>query len=164
MMSTSLGVYQPMTAGHALCTILEAGTNFMIKKLSLFLLIVLYVGAGINHFLNPGFYTSIMPPYIPAHRLMVALSGIVEIVLGLALIPKKTRWIAAILISVMLVVFVPVHIFMLEQAYDVKGYRVTVQAAWFRLLLQPLGIIWALWHTRPETSVEGKQIINRRGN
>ena len=68
---------------------------FMIKKLSLIVLILLYVGAGFNHFLNPDFYISIMPPYIPAHGLMVALSGVAEILLGLALIPKRTRRIAA---------------------------------------------------------------------
>ncbi len=82
----------------------------MIKKLSLILIVLLYVGAGINHFLNPGFYVSIMPPYIPAHWLMVTLSGIAEVMLGLALIPKGTRRIAAILIAVMLVLFIPVHL------------------------------------------------------
>ena len=130
----------------------------MIKKISLVLLILLYVGAGINHFVNPDFYMSIMPPYIPAHRLMVGLSGIAEVLLGLALIPSKTRRIAAILICVMLVVFIPVHIFMLEQAYTVEGVRVSVQAAWFRLLLQPLGIIWALWHVRRKWVVTVKEL------
>ncbi|HVG11509.1 MAG TPA: MauE/DoxX family redox-associated membrane protein [Flavisolibacter sp.] len=135
----------------------------MIKKISLVLLILLYIGAGINHFLNPDFYISIMPPYIPAHRFMVALSGIAEILLGLALIRKQTRRPAALLICVMLVAFVPVHIFMLEQAYSLEGYHVTVRAAWFRLFLQPVGIIWALWHARPEKEAERKQYTSMRG-
>ena len=132
----------------------------MIKNISLVLLILLYIGAGINHFLKPEFYASIIPPYIPAHELMVALSGVAEIVLGLALIPKKTRRVAALLICVMLVVFIPVHLFMLEQAYAVEGYRVSVRAAWFRLLLQPLGVVWALWHALPEKTVQRAPLTN----
>ncbi len=49
---------------------------------------------------------------------------------------------------------------MLDQAYAVEGYRVSVGAAWFRLLLQPLGIIWALWHAREGGAAE-KQRLTR---
>jgi len=118
----------------------------MLKKASLGLLVLLYVGAGINHFLNAPFYTSIMPPYIPAHAALVALSGVIEIVLGLLLIPVKSRSVACVLIAAMLVAFIPVHIFMLQQSYGVPNYRTSVTAAWVRLLLQPVLIYWVLWH------------------
>lgn len=120
----------------------------MIKKISLYVLVILYVGAGINHFINRHFYVAIMPPYIPVHAAMVALSGVAEIILGLALIPVKTRKWAAHLIALMLIIFIPVHIFMLQQAYTVENYSTTIVAAWIRLLLQPLLIIWVLWHSK----------------
>jgi uncharacterized membrane protein len=117
-----------------------------IKMISLFLLVVLYVAAGVNHFIHPQFYTDIMPGYLPAHTTLVAASGIAEIILGILLIPKKTRRMAAILIAIMLVVFIPVHIFMLVQAYNIPGYQTSVTRAWIRLLLQPILIMWVLWH------------------
>src|SRR5262245_41293818 len=70
-----------------------------------YLLVLFYVGAGVNHFVNPGFYLNIMPPYLPWHLELVYLSGIIEIGLGiLVLIPKFTSlsgWgIIALLIAV----------------------------------------------------------------
>ena len=85
------------------------------------MLVVLYVGAGINHFINAAFYASIMPPYIPVHPFMVALSGVAEILFGFLLIPVRTRKFAAYAIALMLVVFISVHIFMLQQAYEVDA-------------------------------------------
>lgn len=111
-------------------------------------MVILYVGAGINHFMHPDFYISIMPPYIPMHATMVAVSGVAEVVLGLLLISAQTRKWAAILITLMLIVFTPVHIFMLEQAYKVTNYRVSILNAWIRLLLQPLLILWVWWHRK----------------
>ena len=132
----------------------------MLKKISLAILVLLYVGAGVNHFIHPQFYTSIMPPYIPAPALMVTLSGLAELILGLLLIPLKTRQPAALLIAAMLVVFMTVHIFMLQQAYAVDNYRTSIGAARFRLLLQPVLIVWVLWHAK-EKSVILPLFINK---
>ena len=87
-----------------------------------------------------------MPGYLPAHKVLVAASGIAEIILGLLLLPTKTRRMAAIFIAIMLVVFIPVHIFMLLQAYNIPDYQTSVTRAWIRLLLQPVLIMWVLWH------------------
>jgi len=122
----------------------------MLKKVSLFVLVILYVGAGVNHFIHPQFYASIMPPYIPAPLFMVALSGVAEFALGVLLIPVRTRKWAAWLIAIMLIIFFTVHVFMLQQAYTVENYATSVRAAWIRLLLQPFLIIWVLWHARGE--------------
>jgi len=120
----------------------------MLKKLSLLLLVILYVGAGVNHFIHPEFYASIMPPYIPAPLFMVELSGVAEFALGILLIPVSTRKWAAWLIAIMLIVFISVHVFMLQQAYTVENYNISVRAAWTRLLLQPFLIFWVLWQGR----------------
>jgi uncharacterized membrane protein len=47
--------------------------------------------AGILHFVKPKFFLAIMPPYIPAHQLMVALSGVAEIIFGTGLLFDNTR-------------------------------------------------------------------------
>lgn len=65
----------------------------------------LYVGAGINHFLNPQFYISVMPEWLPDHDFSNWVGGVVEIVLGALLIPVRSRRTAAFLIAGMLIVF-----------------------------------------------------------
>jgi hypothetical protein len=51
-----------------------------------------YVVAGMNHFINPGFYLKIMPSYLPWHEFLVFASGIFEVLLGVLLvIPRSTR-------------------------------------------------------------------------
>lgn len=114
------------------------------------LLGVLFVGAGVNHFLNPGFYLKIMPAYIPMHGLMVSLSGITEIIAGvMLLVPALTRWGAWLIIGHLLIFFT-VHIWMLQRANDL--YKdVPVAALWGRLLFQFVFLAWAYWYTQPET-------------
>lgn len=56
---------------------------------------VLFIAAGVNHFVDPEFYLSIMPPYLPWHNGLVIISGIAEIVLGVGLlIPQVSRYAA----------------------------------------------------------------------
>ncbi|MDB5195818.1 MAG: motility protein [Flaviaesturariibacter sp.] len=109
---------------------------------------LLYIAAGINHFVHPLFYLGIMPSYLPAPHLLNSLSGIAEMVLGLALFFKTTRTLAAWCLAVMLVLFMSVHVYMLQQAMNQPDYPVSIQMAVLRLVLQPLLIAWALWYRK----------------
>jgi len=109
---------------------------------------LLYIAAGINHFVKPRFYLRIMPAYLPAHEMLNYASGITEIVLGTLLLFKTTRSYAAWGIAIMLLVFMLVHVFMLQQALKQDNYLITPTAAWIRLALQFVLIAWALWYTR----------------
>ena len=83
-----------------------------IKLISRYLFALLFVLAGVNHFINTAFYMKIMPPYLPAHLALVYLSGFLEIVLGvLLLVPKLTRLSAFGLIALLVAVF-PANIHM----------------------------------------------------
>lgn len=113
------------------------------------LLVVLYAGAGVNHLWHPDGYVRIIPAYLPFHTLLNYLAGVAEISLALLLIFKATRKAAAWLIVLMLAAFLPVHIDMLVHAPIQLGkLRVTPALAWARLLLQPVLMLWAWWHTR----------------
>lgn len=79
-----------------------------------YLLGVIFIVAGANHFRQPKVYERIMPPYIPAPKLMVILSGIVEMLAGFILLNPKTETTGAYMIIVMLVVFLSVHVYMLQ--------------------------------------------------
>ena len=121
----------------------------MVKKISLFLLILLYVGAGINHFWHPAFYYSIIPPYLPNPYLINIAAGTSEIVLGILLIFSSTRKVAVYLIIAMLIAFIPVHIYMIQKGGCMNEIVcIPLWKAWLRLALQPLLILWAWWHRK----------------
>ncbi len=58
---------------------------------SQYVIAVLFVLAGIMHFIKPGMYVRIMPDYIPKHQLMVYISGVAEILGGLGLLISQTK-------------------------------------------------------------------------
>ena len=113
---------------------------------------LLYIAAGTLHFLATSRYTAIMPPWLPAHRALVLISGVAEIAGGLGIlapIPTLRRaaaWgIVALLIAVM-----PANIQMLTAHAAFPTIPVWVLAV--RLPLQLPLIYWAWRYTRPDTS------------
>jgi uncharacterized membrane protein len=110
------------------------------KKFSLYLMVVFYVLAGVNHFYNPHFYEAIMPAYIGYHKPLIYISGVCEITLGLLLIPHYTRKIAAILIIIMLVVFLWLHIQML-----IDFWRNSDKDLWVAIIRVPLQFVLIWW-------------------
>jgi uncharacterized membrane protein len=110
------------------------------------LMALAFVAAGTNHFLHPAPYVAIMPPALPAPELLVAISGVVEILLGLLLLFRPTRRFAAIGIIVLLVAVFPANI---QMAINwVREGHPHLWLALLRLPLQGLLIWWAALYTR----------------
>ena len=122
----------------------------MIKKISLVILIVLYAGAGINHFIHPQGYYSIIPPYLGDPSLINILAGIAEIIAGVLLIFPATRKLGAYLVVAMLIAFIPAHIYMIQKGGCMgKEICIPLWGAWLRLFpLQFILIAWAWWHRK----------------
>lgn len=77
---------------------------------------------------------------------LIFVSGTAEIVLAIMPLFPPLRKIAFILIAAMLVVYVPVHIYLIYLSpFKLGSMLVTPQMAWIRLVLQVPLIIWALW-------------------
>ena len=120
--------------------------NQSIKKGLLLTAIVFYIFAGYNHFANPSFYLPLIPPYLSLWATELnLLSGIIEIVLGLLLIHKKTRKYAAWAIILMLIAFIPSHIYFIQKGtFTLGSITMNPTISWIRLLVaHPLLIIWA---------------------
>ncbi len=119
-----------------------------LKQVLKYLFGLMFILAGINHFLKPEFYLPMMPPYIPAHELMVILSGIAEIVLGLLLfIPRFSRLAAWGMIALLVAVF-PAN---LHMALNPELFPDVPQIGlWIRLPLQGVMIWWAWLYTKPD--------------
>ena len=110
------------------------------QNIGLYLMSLLYTAAGIYHFVKPKFYLAIMPPYIPNHKLMVLLSGITEVICGVGLLFTATRSLASWGIILMLISFLPVHIYMIS---SVKFAKIPELILYVRILLQFVLIYWA---------------------
>ena len=108
---------------------------------------IAYVVAGINHFVNPQTYLAIMPPWLPAHATLVFLSGVLEVLFGALLLPRRTRrWAAWGLILLLIAVF-PANVQMLVNYYSEGNSKLWL--AVLRLPLQLLLIWWAYQYTSP---------------
>jgi uncharacterized membrane protein len=118
----------------------------MTKRIWLLIMIVLYLAAGINHFVNPTFYTGLMPSWLPEHKLMNTLSGIAEIVLAVLLIIPQTQRFSAWMIQLMLFIFlVCIHV---PMAMDFHGWEdLEWWIAIIRLAAQYWLLRWAWWYT-----------------
>lgn len=112
--------------------------------LSLYIMSAIYTIAGILHFVRPKPYMSIMPPYLPAHKELVFLSGLAELLLGLALlVPSFRTWAAWGIIALLIAVF-PANVYM---ATGEKFQTISAWIRWGRLPLQAVLIWWAYQYT-----------------
>ena len=113
-----------------------------IRLLSRYALALLFVLAGIWHFVHPATYRAIMPPQLPQPLALVYVSGVFEILGGLGLLPKSTRRLAGWgLLALLLAVF-PANVYM-ALAHEQLGIPGWV--AWGRLPLQ-LPLLWWVWY------------------
>ena len=116
------------------------------KKLTRYLLAILFVVAGVNHFLHTDFYVSIMPPYLPWHLELVYISGVAEMSLGLLLLLRRWSVHAAWgLIALLIAVFpANIHMALHPELYP----TLSTLGLWLRLPLQGVLMWWAYRYTR----------------
>lgn len=124
----------------------ETTQSSIIKNISLYVMAILYTAAGVMHFINPGFYLKIMPPYLPWHLELVYISGAIEVFLGMALLIKNLRHLAAWGIILLLLAVFPANFYQFTSGG--AGMQVPDWALIMRLLFQIVLIAWAYWHTR----------------
>ena len=109
-----------------------------------FIMAAMYGLAGVMHFIKPKAYMRIMPRYLPAHRLLVYLSGLAEIFLGVALIFRPLKNLAIWGIIAMLILFLMVHFYMLSSKK--AGLNLPKWLLWARVLLQFGLMYWAYFY------------------
>jgi uncharacterized membrane protein len=107
---------------------------------------------GTLHFAIPRSFEAIVPPTIADRkREAVVVSGVAEIVGGLAVLHPRSRgfgrwWLLALLVAVF-----PANIHMAVNPEQIKGLdlkKIPRWALWARLPLQPLAMLWVWRATR----------------
>jgi len=118
-----------------------------------------YAVAGVTHFLAPDAFARAVPPEFPRPCALVYLSGIAEVSLGVGMQFDRTRRASAWGIVTLLVAVFPANVYMATD--DVAAEFVPDRlaglaraAAWVRLPLQAVLVLWAWWHTLPGSEAE----------
>jgi uncharacterized membrane protein len=109
---------------------------------SLVVLAAIFVVSGVLHFVIPRAYMSIMPPWLPAHRALVLVSGAAEIAGALGILHPATRVAAGWGLIALLIAVFPANVQMLLDAHARHASMLWQVALAARLPLQPLLIVW----------------------
>lgn len=111
------------------------------------LLAATFTYTGVMHFVRPKMYEAIMPPQLPAHKELVAISGVVEIVGGLSVLPARTRRLARWFNLGWLAAVFPANVYMALHPDEVaeRGVpadRIPRALLYLRLPIQGLFALW----------------------
>ncbi|MBI4852819.1 MAG: DoxX family protein [Acidobacteria bacterium] len=109
---------------------------------SIVLIAILFIGVGTMHFVNPKFFVSIMPPYLPYHLELVYISGVFEILGGLGVLISPVRKLAGYGLIALLIAVFPANIQMFINEVKSNGWTLMTIPLIIRLPIQPLLIYW----------------------
>lgn len=111
------------------------------------LLAIFFIGGGVNHFVIPRTYESIVPPGFGDPKQLVAISGVAEVAGGLGMLLKRTRGSAGLGLLALLAAVFPANLYMARNPE--RFAKIPRAALYARLPLQPLMMWWVWRATRP---------------
>jgi uncharacterized membrane protein len=107
---------------------------------------IVFIGAGMMHFVATAAYMKIVPPLLPDPRLLVHVSGAFEVLGGIGLLVPATQRVAAWGLVALLIAIVPANVYM---AMDYAAWpRIPEWVLWARVPVQVPLIWWAWLYTR----------------
>ena len=112
------------------------------RRRSRILLGLIFMGAGVNHFLMPKAYERIVPPSMKGYaKDIVAVSGVAELAGGLGVLLPWTRRPAGLGLVALLAAVFPANLYMARTPEHFA--KIPRWALYGRLPLQPLMMWWA---------------------
>ena len=110
-----------------------------LRAASPYLLAALLAGAGALHFVRPGFYDGLIPPFLPNPRAWTYASGVAELACALAVAVPRTRRVGGLVTAALFVAVFPANVYTAIEPGDLPRW-----AAIARLPLQVPLVLWAL--------------------
>ena len=118
------------------------------KTLTIFVMGVMYVFIGIKHFTDPQYFLDIVPPQLPFKLFLVYLTGLIEVVGGVAILAPKTRKAGAYLLIFLLVSVFPANIYLYVSETPQSLLGISEADALIRMPFQIPLILLAYWHSK----------------
>ena len=104
------------------------------------------------HFVHDDSFAAIVPPILPAPKVIVWVTGIIEIFLAIMIALPKYRSLAGALFAPYLLAVLPANIYMALESIPLGEYVSTPAALWIRVALQFPLIAFIWWASRaPKT-------------
>ena len=119
----------------------------IIKSFLIIISSIFYVIVGIKHFIDPEYFLSIVPPYLPYHLELVYISGLFEILFGLLILFPKYRYYGAIGLILLLIAVFPANIYLAQSKVAQEAIGATQEIATWRLPIQGV-LIWIAYYIR----------------
>ena len=113
---------------------------------------LIFIGAGVTHFVLPRPYRQIVPPSFGDPARLVAISGVAEVAGGVGVLLPSTRRPAGLGLLALLVAVFPANVYMARNPEHFA--RIPGWALYARLPLQPL-MMWWVWRATREGSDRG---------
>ena len=119
----------------------------MLKAALRTLLAIVMVAVGVMHFAGPQFFVRIVPDWLPAHLLLVQISGFFEVLGGVGLLIPRGRRPASIGLIALYVSVFPANVNMV--LHPELGGGIATWLLWARLPQQAALIALAWWVGKP---------------
>ncbi|TSB45467.1 DoxX family protein [Alkalicoccobacillus porphyridii] len=118
----------------------------MVRLILLYAFALLFIVAGIAHFTLDDGFARMFPEWVPFKYPIVYITGVMEWILAIMLLIKRTRRVAGILTAIYLVAVFPANIYMAIAEIPAPWETYTDPLIlWIRFLFQPLLICWVLF-------------------
>ena len=118
------------------------------KLITIYVMSFMYVFIGIRHFTNPQYFLDIVPPQLPFKLFLVYLTGLIEVVGGVAILAPKTRKAGAYLLIFLLVSVFPANIYLYVSETPQSLLGISEADALIRMPFQIPLILLAYWHSK----------------
>ncbi len=115
----------------------------MRSPLSIFLLGIFFIAAGVNHFVSPQPYLAMMPPALPFPEALNYISGAAEVLGGLGVLLPRFRRPAGWGLMALLVAIFPANIQVAMHGWP--GMDLAPWVLWARLPFQILFMVWVYY-------------------
>ena len=106
---------------------------------------IAFIFTGTSHFLMPGKFMEMMPPFLPVPVFLIYLSGFFEILGGIGLIISGIKKAAAIGLILLLLAVFPANIYVALNNVQLGGFMNYAIYQWLRLPMQFGLIAWVWW-------------------
>lgn len=120
------------------------------------------IAVAITHFTHTDQHIRIVPPFLPHPAALVQISGVIEILLAIALlIPVLSVPAAWGMIALFIAVF-PANIYQAMYSIPIDGIPNSPWLYWARLPFQAVLIAWAYWYTRRPEEQMGTGVVREK--